>query len=253
MPPKILIATGAIIALPICHPANAASVTPIDAPGKIYKEPTMTMLIEAGNPATRTLMFIPGGTGRLGFTEGPREPSGPLAVGVFLPLAKKSTFNVVVVDNPFHINERTGKSDNDRLDRIETAIKFYKEKLNVPVILWGHSHGAGAVTDLINRSPETGKMLSGIVLSSKREGFDLKVDVKIPILFMHHKMDGCENTRHSSAVSDFERLKKAGFSQVTFATIEGGTNSGRPCFSGHHMFENAYEEALGVLEKHLPK
>jgi hypothetical protein len=69
----------------------------------------------------------------------PGDSRNPWFNGIFGPLFK-STINVVVVSNPYAIDEKTARPGDDRIDRIESVVKFYKSKLKVPVYLLGHSN-----------------------------------------------------------------------------------------------------------------
>jgi pimeloyl-ACP methyl ester carboxylesterase len=149
----------------LCNAAYAAVITPIEAPGK--DKPTLTLLMEAEKPATATVLFIPGGDGRTGLQQGITEPRGPFFVGILKPLTR-SSFNVVLVDDPDGIDFKTGYSPDRRLDRIESVLKYYQSKLKTPMILFGHSHGSNAVMRFVNRSADNDKLIAGIVLSSSR-------------------------------------------------------------------------------------
>src|SRR5512141_872255 len=184
-----------------CRLAGAAEVIPIDAPAKApsySKAPTATKLFPAERPATATLMFIPGGDGQVPAASEPGESKSPWFNGIFGPLFK-SSINVVVVSNPYAIDERTGRPGDDRLDRIESAVRFYKNKLNVPIYLLGHSNGAAAVMEFANRSPENRQLVAGVILSSARKDYSLNADALLPVLIMHHREDSCISTPYSSA------------------------------------------------------
>lgn len=245
---KYLKAVAACLAL-VCNASYAGVIIPVEAPGK--SEPTLTLLMEAGKPATATVLFIPGGDGRTNLKKGITEPSGPFFVGILKPLTR-STFNVVLVDDPDGINFQTGYSPDGRLDRIESVLKYYHSKLKTPIILFGHSHGSPAVMRLVNRSAEIDPLISGIVLSSSRVGTRIERDVGFPILFMNHIADGCENTPYSAEVKHFEQLKERKLN-VTFATIDGGQDASPPCEAGHHMYYKSYEKVVDAMQKFLPK
>jgi hypothetical protein len=249
--------TFAVVALVLglCNGSNAAVVIPIEASGKASfasKDPTLTMLFEAEKQATATVFFIPGGDGTTPIKEGMTESKSPFVLGIFIPLTKAG-YNVVVVSNPSPINEMTGYPGDDRLDRIESAVKYYREKLKLPVILLGHSNGTAAIHEFANRSEENRQSIGGVVLSAGRQEFRLKSEVKFPILFVHHKSDGCSHTSYPSAVSKFESYKAMKL-DVKFATIAGGeSGSGHPCVSGYHMYYKAYQEVADALLANLPR
>jgi pimeloyl-ACP methyl ester carboxylesterase len=238
----------------LCGASYAGVVIPIEAPGKAFfasKDPTLTMLFEAEQQATATVLFIPGGDGTTPIKEGMTEARSPYAIGVLMPLTRAG-YNVVVVSNPTPIDARSGYPGGDRLDRIESAIKHYREKLRVPVILFGHSNGTAAVHEFANRSEENRQSIAGVILSGSRREYKFDTEVKFPILFVHHKLDGCDNTPYNSAVSRYESYKAMKL-DVKFATIEGGEGGGQPCNAGYHMYYKAYQEAANALLANLPR
>jgi hypothetical protein len=232
----------------------AAVVIPIEAPGKVTfssKDATITMLFEAEKPATATVMFIPGGDGTTPIKEGMTESKNPWTLGIFIPLTKAG-YNVVVVSNPTAIDPRSGNPGDDRLDRIESVVKFYRDKLKVPVILLGHSNGTAAVHEFANRSEENRQSIVGIVISAGRQEYRLNAEVKFPILIVHHKLDACDTTSYSSATSRYESYKAMKLA-VKFVAIEGGEGGGQPCYAGYHMYYKAYQEVADALISNLPK
>lgn len=238
----------------LCRLAGAAEVIPIGVPAKAAsysKTSTVTKLFPAEHPATATLLFIPGGDGQVPAASEPGESKSPWFNGIFGPLFK-STINVVVVSNPYAIDERSGRPGDDRLDRIESAVRFYKTKFNVPIYLLGHSNGAAAVMEFANRSPENRQLVAGVILSSARKDYSLNADALLPVLILHHKDDSCISTPYSSAVARYEKLKQAHPELVKFATIDGGQDGTPPCFKGHHMYDNSYQSVSAALGQYLP-
>lgn len=234
----------------VCGVANAGVVIPIKAPEKALfasGDPTMTLLLEAEKPATKTVLFIPGGNGHYGLREGPMEVRTPFSLGIFIPLTKAS-INVVIIDNPRPIDERSGAPGSDRIDRIETVVKFYQAKFRTPIWLFGHSNGTAAVMEFINRSDENRQLIAGVVLSASRQEYkiDSDVEVKFPVLILHHRNDGCRTTPYASAVKRFDAFKERNIS-VEFVTIEGGEGGGEPCQAGYHMYNKAYQEVVNAL------
>jgi hypothetical protein len=242
-----------------------AVLIPIKAPEKATSssaDPTLTLLYETNKPPTATLLFIPGGTGSLGLKEGMKLPkegsSNPYMRGVFLPLVESSV-NVVVVDNPTPIIGGGGNSGNDRLDRIESAIRFYKEKFKAPIWLYGLSNGAAAVIDMTNRSADIRQEIAGVFLVSARKQYSFAYEAKFPVVIINHRLDGCDNSPYDSAVKRFESLKEKKVN-VKLVTVEGGdphgnggAEGGDACHGGYHMFNNAYKEAADAIEMNLPK
>ena len=242
------------LVLGLCNGSNAAVVIPIEAPGKATfasKDTTLTMLFESEQPAKATVFFIPGGDGTTPIKEGMTETRYPWSVGILLPLTKAG-YNVVIVSSPTAIDANSGFPGDDRLDRIESAVKYYRAKLKVPVILFGHSNGTAAVHEFANRSEENRQSISGVVISAARQEYRFNTEVKFPILIVHHKLDACDTTSYSSATSRYESYKSKKMT-VKFVAIEGGEGGGQPCYAGYHMYYKAYQEVADALINNLPK
>jgi hypothetical protein len=244
----------------LCGTSYAAIVIPIEAPVKdssASKDPTLTMLYEAEKPATATILYVGGGNGQQGIKEGMTEAKGTFGANVMAPLAK-ATFNVVIVDTPYPLLGNSmwisSRSESDHLDRIESAVKFYRARLKTPIWLFGQSNGSATVAAFINRSTENRQLLSGAVLSSSRNEVKLDTDVAFPIVFLHHKSDGCKITTYDSAIANYEKFKKLNKAETKFVTIQGGSEKGGPCTAeGHHMYVDAHQEATAAIEKNLTK
>ena len=70
-----------------------------------------------------------------------------------------------------------------------------------------------------------------------------------PVLFIHHKDDGCEDTPYSDAYKHYEKLKAINSARVSFATVTTHIEpAGNPCMSGVHMFDNDYEEVAKIID-----
>ena len=252
-----VLAGGIALVLGLCSGSNAAVVIPIEGPAKALfssKEPTMTMLFEAEKPAKATILFLPGGDGVVPLKEGMTESKNPFFLGIFGPLIKGG-YNVVTVGTPYPIDHgRSATVSDDRLDRIESVVRFYRERLKAPIWLLGHSTGAGQVITFVNRSAENRQLLHGAIMSSSRHEHSFSSEVRLPTLFVHHRRDGCPNTQHSDATEIFGKYKQTNNSGSKFLTIEGGTgDSDNPCYNmkGHHMYNGAYQEVAEALERNL--
>jgi hypothetical protein len=236
----------------LCGVSYAAVVIPIEAPAKsssASKDPTLTMLFESEHPAKGTVFFIPGGDGTTPIKEGMTHTTHPWMVGVLIPLTKVG-FNVVTISNPTAIDAKSGQPGADRLDRIESAVNYYRAKLKVPVILLGHSNGTAAVHEFANRSEENRQSIAGVVLSAARQEYRFNTEVKFPVLIVHHKLDACDTTSYSSATSRYESYKAMKLA-VKFVAIEGGEGGGQPCYAGYHMYYKAYQEVADALINNL--
>jgi hypothetical protein len=82
----------------------------------------------------------------------------------------------------------------------------------------------------------------------------LDSDVELPMVFLHHKSDGCKITTYDSAMANYEKFKKMNKAETKFVTIQGGSEKGGPCTAeGHHMYFDAHQEATAAIEKSLTK
>ena len=92
--------------------------------------------------------------------------------------------------------------------------------------------------------------VAGAILSSSRVGVKVKADVGIPILFLHHRRDGCSKANPAADVDIYEALRASGKTDVDFAWVDGGTaGSGDACHAGHHMFLGSEEDAYRAVDR----
>jgi hypothetical protein len=160
----------------------------------------------------------------------------------------KAKINVVIFDSPSLLQGISARSNNDHLNRIESVVKFYKEKFNLPIWLFGHSDGSISVSEFLNRSIDSRKSVAGAILSAGRDETRIAEDWKTPTLVLHHEKDACEVTTFYGAKRYFNRIKQTNTGPTEFATVIGGISSGAPCSTGYHMYQGAFEETLGLIE-----
>jgi hypothetical protein len=156
--------------------------------------------------------------------------------------------NIVIFDNPSTLHGVSARANSDHLGRIESVVKFYKERLGVPVWLFGHSDGSISVSEYQNSIEKTEKSIAGVILSGGRDETQIRKDWKSPALVLHHEQDGCKWTTYSGAKLYFSRIKKLNSESTEFATVVGGGSSLDPCSTGYHMYEGAFEETLNLIE-----
>jgi alpha-beta hydrolase superfamily lysophospholipase len=160
---------------------------------------------------------------------------------------------VVIFDSPLFLQGISARSNNDHLGRIESVVKYYKNKFNLPVWLFGHSDGSISVSEYLNGSNESNKLLAGGILSAGRDETRVTKDWKTPALVLHHEKDACDVTTFGGAQRYFTRIKEKNTSATEFATVVGGISSGAPCSTGYHMYEGAFGETLGLIEDFMAK
>jgi len=227
-----------------------SQVIPIEplTKGFFTTQQTMTMLHE-GRDAELIVIVIMGHPGHFNLRAGDHFVKNQTARMMRdLPYRSKVKTNVVILDSPFLLQGLGSRSNNDHLSRIESVIKFYKERFNVPVWLFGHSDGSISVSEYLNRSNDSRKSVAGVILSAGRDETRITEDWKIPALVLHHEKDACDVTTFYGAKRYFNRIKQTNTSASEFATVVGGISSGAPCSTGYHMYEGAFGETLGLIE-----
>ena len=237
--------------------AEVVSVDPI-VEGRAFSSDKTKTFLWAAKDAKATLVFIPGGTGRIGLVDDKKD-LGSFDGSTLKPLADprltQGLVNVVVFDSPsvlsegkYYPNER---ATADHMARIESVVLFYKEKLSQPIWLMGHSNGAVSVTEFYkylqkaNREP----LVSGMVYSSGRTGSDFNPrTTNLPVLFLAHEMDECLGSPSAASRAVYERLKRVDTAKLEYVLIRGGSSQADPCRSGYHMFYGASAEAYKAID-----
>jgi hypothetical protein len=251
---KLLKSLGIFLILSISIPAFS-QVIPVDplTKGFFITQQTMTMLHERRD-AELTVIVIMGHPGHFDLKVGDHFVKNQTARMMRdLPYRSKVKTNVVILDSPLMLQGVGSRSNSDHLSRIESVIKFYKERFNIPVWLFGHSDGSISVSEYLNKSNDSRKLVAGVILSAGRDETRITEDWKIPTLVLHHEKDACHVTTFGGAQRYFTRIKEKNTSATEFSTVVGGTSSGAPCSTGYHMYESAFGETLGLIEDFMAK
>lgn len=232
--------------------ANAATSHAIPAPpGSGNTSPTYTLLWEVEDPQF-TLVVVLGGEGRVGFNANTTDSRHPTAQMLQLITGKSAVplrMNIAVFDSPVPLSLRM-RSDSEHLDRIESAVRFYRDRFKVPVWLMGHSNGAFSASEYLAKKQAVMPVV-GVVLSGSVYQINVKEGLDIPMLFLHHEEDGCKDTPPSYARRNFERVKGYNKALTEFMLVKGGQEQGDPCRNGKHMYFGARDEAAGLLADFL--
>jgi hypothetical protein len=232
-----------------------AQVIPVEplTKGLFGTQQTMTMLYERSD-AELTIVAVMGHPGHFGLKVGDLFVKNQTARMMRdITYRTKIKANVVILDSPFPLQGISARSSSDHLSRIESVVKYYRERLKVPVWLFGHSDGSISVSEYLNRSDETRSSLVGAILSAGRDETRVKGDWKVPSLVIHHEKDGCDVTTFNGAKRYFARIKESNTSPSEFATVVGGVSSGAPCSTGYHMYEGTFGETLSVIEDFISR
>ena len=157
------------------------------------------------------VIFIPGGEGYIGLRIGQVDHTY-----YFYQTLKRLTttyqtsgrFDVVMLDSPAELspNQRypAARGGFDHMIRIESAIKYYKEKTGLPVWLLGHSNGGISLTEFFKYAKKNNKvdLISGFIVSGVRSESYFDPPYTFPMLFIHHDKDGCADTRPNASFAN---------------------------------------------------
>ena len=237
--------------------AEVVSVEPVLAGKGFASDKTKTFLWESKS-AKATLVFIPGGEGRLGLADDRRDLGGFYG-NTLKPLSDPGltggALNVAVFDSPAPLSEGrlypSSRATADHLMRIHSVVLFYREKFGKPVWLMGHSNGAASITEFYKYLQKSGQeaLVAGLIYSSGRNGSDFNArTTSLPVLFLAHTQDGCAGSTNAESKSVYERLKRVDTARVEYVSINGGSSEGDPCRSGYHMFFGASAEAYRAID-----
>lgn len=217
-------------------------------------EPTQTFLWEA-KQANAVLIMIPGGEGHIGLSP-TQTDLGKFYGRVLKPLADETMtsgkLHVVVFDSPDVLPPGDiypmSRASDDHLSRIESVVRFYKGRYGKPVWLMGHSNGAISVSEYIRNRGDT---VNGVIFSSSRTGVKVSDTFASPVLFLHHRKDGCAKVSARSVNDIYSTLKSAGKIRVAFNWVDGGSPEGNPCHSGYHMYFGAETEVFKSIDSFI--
>jgi hypothetical protein len=233
----------------------AATAIPVDAPKSSPRElSTYTLLYEVENPQL-TLVAILGGEGRIGIvgsTKDTRTQTALMAKNLARKDFAKLRTNVVILDSPVELFPVQVREEDEHLNRVESVVRFYREKFNAPVWLLGHSNGSISVTEYLARK-QSGTPVAGAILSGSRYRLRLSEDLNLPLLFLHHENDECRESPFSYAKLNFEAARRLNKAYTDLAVVTGGESRGDPCRDGKHMYYGAHEEAAKKLAEFLEK
>jgi len=238
--------------------AQVVSV-PFNEKGVFFSDaPTLTF-VWAGPKARATLVFIPGGEGRIGLTP-ERKSLGGFYGSTLRPLSDPTLtsglFNVVVFDSPINLPPGTdyphSRQTKEHLLRIESVVGHFRDRYGLPVWMMGHSNGAASMTEfyrMLEKNGSTG-LVAGLIYSSARNGSTFSDQANIPVLFLAHERDGCAKSMPSASRSVYEKMQKTNQQKIEYVLIKGGEEQPQnPCTSGFHMFYQASNEALQAIDQ----
>lgn len=219
-----------------------------------YKDdpPTRTLLVPAPKARAVVLLF-PGGGGMLRL----QDDGSSTNFHTFVRsknLWAQYGIDAVLVDTPYDLGGgmRNSRSIGDHQQRILNVVRYYKEKLNLPIWIFGHSMGTVSVSEFANGGKDQAALISGVIVAGTFRSASIDSDVTMPVQAIHHVDDGCTNTPFSAS----ERIIKnrSSKSPSQFVAMEGGVSVGDVCGSkAYHGFNEKEPEFVNVAAQFILK
>ncbi len=230
----------------------ASSVTYAQVFDVQYKDdaPTRTLLSPVQNAKAVVLLF-PGGGGVLNLRDDGSTPNFHTFVRS-KDLWAQYGIDSVLVDTPYDLGAgmRNSRSIRDHQQRILNVVIYYRDKLNLPVWIFGHSMGTVSVTEFVNGGKEKEKLLAGVIVAGTYRSAMVDSDVKVPVLAIHHVDDGCASTPFATSERIIESRPQQVVSQ--FISINGGVSEGDDCGSkAYHGFNQKESEFVKVAAQFI--
>ena len=212
--------------------------------------PTKTFLIETPKPKAVVLLFI-GGDGVLDLKpDGSTTKQNPLNRSA--RLWQLYGINSVLVDSPYDLGDaRRGnvRSKSEHLERVENVVKYYKNKFNVPIWIFGHSMGTVTVIQFANQSERSGAV-AGVIIAGTHIGENLSNNFSKPVIAIHHQKEACAATPISASESVIRGRGKETKSELVM--IDGGEDVGLPCMGlAYHGFNKVEDQLIGAAAKFI--
>jgi len=214
------------------------------------KAPTKTFLIETPNHKAVVLLFI-GGDGILDLTsDGSTTKQNPLnrSAGLW----QSYGINSVLVDSPYDLGDaRRGnvRGKSEHLARVESVVKYYGNKFNVPIWIFGHSMGTVTAIEFANQS-EKSASVSGIIIAGTHIGETLSNNFSKPVLAIHHQKEACAATPISASESIIKKRSKETKSELVM--IDGGEDVGLKCMGlAYHGFNKVEDQVVSAAAKFI--
>lgn len=200
--------------------------------------PSRTLLIPA-QKAQAIVVLFPGGAGMIRLS----NDGSAYSTHTFVRSQKEWAqygIHAVLVDSPNNLGNTKAnfRDTRDHLGRVEAVIKFYKEKFNMPVWIFGHSMGSSTVSLFSNKSKQYRDQIAGGIIAGTLQEVSIEDENDLPLLAIHHRYDGCRSTpSYASERIIKNRLKNFPERKSKLIFIEGGEDIGDPCQSaGYHGF-----------------
>ena len=245
----------AVLLALLAAPAGAGEVVEFETrPGV-----TQRMLIETRGGEAAIALLLAGGHGKVGL-----QPDGAFGglKGNFLLRAREhflaKGIGVAILDAPSDRQDKAGltwgfRMSEDHAADIAKAVRRLRDMaMGTPVWLVGTSRGSTSAANAAARM-KPGEV-DGVVITSAAAGtgktgdlldLDLK-SIRVPVLVLHHKADGCASTPAAGAPAIHDALVAAPRKELML--FEGGDSVSDPCQGrSHHGFLGIEEEVVGAI------
>lgn len=240
----------AILILLLCFPFLARAQV-FDVP---YKDDplTRTLLVATPNAKAAVLLF-PGGGGMLRL----QDDGSSTNFHTFVRsknLWAQYGIDAILVDTPYDLGGgmRNSRSIRNHQQRILNVVRYYKEKLNLPIWIFGHSMGTVSVTEFANGGKDQAALISGVIVAGTYRSASIGSDVTMPVQAIHHVDDGCASTPFSTSEGIIKNRPSKSPSQLV--PMEGGVSEGDVCGSkAYHGFNEKEPEFIKAAAQFILK
>jgi hypothetical protein len=169
----------------------------------------------------------------------------------------KGQVDLVVIDSPRVLTSNgvdlSGRDAKDHMIRIESILRYYKNKTGLPVWFIGQSNGGASLANFIRYMQDKNEvgLISGAIASTPRPESNFPSSFNFPMLFITNRLDGCRNLDQIHAM--YQRVQNSNSAKIEWMIIETGeAEVGKdPCRSGFHMFYKAGDEYAKAIDEFI--
>ena len=239
------------------RPAGAQTERVVDVPTRPGVHQRLLVIAPAA-PKASVVLFA-GGNGGLQIAPDGRLGGG---AGNFLvrtrSLFASHDFLVAVADAPSDKQQPPflggHRQRPDHVADVRAVIAWLRKEAAVPVWLIGTSRGTQSVGFLGTELPPSaggpdGLVLTSTILSDPRgravPAMPLEA-VRVPVLLVHHRLDGCDHCRFADTPRVLERLTASPRKELV--AFDGGTSRGDPCEAfAYHGYNGIERDVVGAI------
>lgn len=212
--------------------------------------PTRTLLAATQSPKALVILLI-GGDGKVGIFNNGTARSTHTFVRSQEFWAQYGIDSVLVDSRDFLVTRDGDRLSNDYQNRLLSVVNYYKNKMQLPIWLFGHSNGTISVAEFVNRFGKQ-NVIAGFIVAGTEKTAILKDDSSLPALAIHHSQDSCSVTPISASQEIIKSRPKG--TRAEFITIDGGVSTGNVCWSlAYHGFNQRENEMVKVAAEFILK